>query len=55
MDYDVPHATGDLDPKTKAAIATFQKTIGASPTGILTAKQLQALFVKAAERQAQSK
>src|SRR5262245_37015512 len=55
LGYDVPAATGAVDLKTKFAIMQFQESIGAPSTGALTVEQLQALFVKAAEREAKQK
>lgn len=48
LGYDVPHTTGIIDERTKAAALAFQTSIGATATGELTTEQLQALFVKVA-------
>jgi hypothetical protein len=50
MGYDVPQASGVIDLKTKIAILQFQESIGQATTGVLTVEQLQALFMRAAER-----
>jgi hypothetical protein len=50
LGYDIPAATGKMDPQTRAAIREFQQSRGAVPTGAMTYDQLQELFVKTAEK-----
>ena len=51
LGYEPGSVSGTMDAGTLNAIKTFQGAIGAPQTGLLTVEQLQALFVRAAEKQ----
>ena len=55
LGYDIPAETGAVDLKTKIAIMQYQESLHAPTTGELTVEQLQGLFKKAAEKQANTK